>query len=191
MMRVPLHAVLGLVATLAMADREHYDVVADYAGVPRDILYAMALAESGRVRDGHFAPWPWTLNIEGDAHFYPDRAAMFVALMTALQHRQLRVDVGPLQLNWYWQFERIGSPWRLTDPMVNAKLAAAFLKERFERSGDWWLAVGHYHRPSETTEVDRAAAEAYRDRVRALHRRYVIQSAGKGGTQVLEMADAH
>ena len=37
-------------------------------------------------------PWPWTLNIAGDAHFTPDRDAMFAALMTALQNGQLRVD---------------------------------------------------------------------------------------------------
>ena len=182
--------VLGLVATLATADRAHYDAVADYTGVPRDIFFAMALAESGRVRDGHFAPWPWTLNIAGDAHFYPDRDAMFAALMTALQNNPLRVDVGPLQLNWYWQFERIDSPWRLTDPVVSAKLAAAFLKEHYDVSGDWWLAVGHYHRPSEATEADRATAQAYRARVRALHARYVATSAGEGEPKALEVADA-
>jgi len=181
---------LGLAATIASADRAGYDAVADYVGVPKDIFYAMALAESGRERDGQFAPWPWTLNIAGDAHFYPDRDAMFAALMAALQNGQLRVDVGPLQLNWYWQFERIDSPWRLTDPVVNAKLAAAFLKEHFERSGDWWLAVGHYHRPSETTVVDRATAAAYRERVRSLHTRYARKSAGRSESMALEVADA-
>ena len=190
-MQALVGAVLGGVGMFAIADRAHYDVVADYVGVPRDIFYAMALAESGRERDGLLAPWPWTLNIAGDAHFYPDRDAMFAALMAALQNGQLRVDVGPLQLNWYWQFERIDSPWRLTDPVVNAKLAAAFLKERFERSGDWWLAVGHYHRPSETTDVDRATAAAYRERVRSLHTRYAEKSAGRSEPITLEMADAH
>ena len=190
-MRVLAVAVLGLVSTLASADRGHYDAVADYVGVPRDIFFAMALAESGRVRDGHFAPWPWTLNIAGEAHFYPDREAMFAALMAALQNNQLRVDVGPLQLNWYWQFERIDSPWRLTDPVVNAKLAAAFLREHYDISGDWWLAVGHYHRPSEATAADRATAEAYRERVHALHARYAVKPAGKGEPEALEVADAY
>jgi hypothetical protein len=190
-MQALIGTVLGGVATVAIADRAHYDGVADYVGVPRDIFYAMALAESGRERDGQFAPWPWTLNIAGEAHFYPDRDAMFAALMAALQNGQLRVDVGPLQLNWYWQFEQIDSPWRLTDPVVNAKLAAGFLKERFDRSGDWWLAVGHYHRPSETTDVDRATAAAYRERVRALHRRHAQPSAGESEAKVLEVADAY
>ena len=112
-MQALVGAVLGGVAMFAIADRAHYDVVADYVGVPRDIFYAMALAESGRERDGQLAPWPWTLNVAGDAHFYPDRDAMFAALMAALQNGQLCVDVGPLQLNWYWQFERIASPWRM------------------------------------------------------------------------------
>ncbi len=103
----------------------------------------------------------------------------------------MSVDVGPLQLNWYWQFERIDSPWRITDPVVNAKLAAAFLKEHYEGSGDGWLAVGHYHRPSEATAADRAIAEAYRGRVRALHTRYAVKSAGAGESNALEVADAY
>tara|TARA_R110002094_G_scaffold42357_3_gene54630 strand:+ start:5131 stop:5697 length:567 start_codon:yes stop_codon:yes gene_type:complete len=188
MIRPLVIAVTGLVATLAYADRAPYDTAADYIGVPRDIFYAMALAESGRVRNGQFAPWPWTLNIAGEAHFYTHRDAMFAALMAALQHNSRRVDVGPLQLNWHWQFAQIDSPWRLTDPVVNAKLAAAFLKERYALSGDWWIAVGHYHRPRETTDEDRATAAAYRERVRALHARH---SSSNGEAAAGEMADAY
>ncbi|WP_144079936.1 lytic transglycosylase domain-containing protein [Haliea salexigens] len=181
---------LSLATTAAQADRSHFDAVAAYVGVPPDILYAMALAESGRVDGDQFAPWPWTLNIAGEAHYYPDRASLFAALMAALQAQELRIDVGPLQLNWYWQFERIASPWRLTDPVVNAKLAAVFLKEQFREGEDWWLAVGRYHRPRDATAQDRAIREAYRTRVQHLHDQYVAPSAKPSDRTITEVADA-
>jgi hypothetical protein len=156
---------MALTAVAAQGQRAFYREVADYVGVPADLFYAMALAESGRVRDRTFAPWPWTLNIEGEAQFHPDRESMFAALMEALRADRLRVDVGPLQVNWYWQFDRLQSPWRITDPAVGAKIGAEILKQQYRRSGDWATAVGHYHRPGDATPADRALAARYRERV--------------------------
>ena len=114
-----------------------YGEVADYIGVPVSILYAMSQAESGQLREGTFAPWPWTLNVAGKAQRYEDRQAMFVGLMAALGTGEMMIDVGPMQLNWYWQFKRLGSPWRITDPAVNLKIGAQILKTHYRRSGDW------------------------------------------------------
>lgn len=160
--------VLAGLSAAVQSERADYAVVADYVGVPEALLYAMALAESGRQHNREFVPWPWTLNIEGEAQFYPDRETMFSALMAALRAKQLRVDVGPLQVNWYWHYERLQSPWRITDPVVNLKVAAQILKQHYQRSGDWLIAAGHYHRPSEATPADLARAQGYRERVSAL-----------------------
>ncbi len=141
-----------------------YSEVAEYVGVPGDILYAMAKAESGRTVEGEFKPWPWTLNVEGEARYYDTREEMFRDLMVALTEGKLRVDIGPMQVNWYWQYEKVGSPWRITEPGINIKIAAEILKS-LHRGGDWRAAVGRYHRPSEALPGDRALAEAYRERV--------------------------
>jgi hypothetical protein len=141
-----------------------YRDVAEYVGVPASVLYAMSLAESGQLRDGRFAPWPWTLNIAGTAQRYQDRQAMFDGLMAALRSGEMMIDVGPMQINWYWQYPLMGSPWRITDPAVNIKIGAQILKTHYDRSGDWWEAVGRYHRPAERPE-DQVIAEQYRRRV--------------------------
>lgn len=146
-----------------------YGNVANYVGVPAPILYAMSQAESGLLRDGTFAPWPWTLNIAGKAQRYDDREAMFQGLMDALGTGEQRIDVGPMQVNWYWQFEVMGSPWRITDPAINIKIAAQILKTHFDRSGDWWEAVGLYHRPADGPK-DKLIAEKYRQRVRHFYK---------------------
>lgn len=149
--------------TLAVAPL--YQEVAEYVGVPADILYAMSKAESGLLKDKRFEPWPWTLNVAGNAKRFDDRQAMFDGLMDALGTGEQLIDVGPMQVNWYWQFEVMGSPWRITDPAVNIKIAAQILKTHYERSGDWWDAVGRYHRPADGPK-DRLIADKYRTRVR-------------------------
>ncbi len=145
-----------------------YEEVAAYVGVPPRLLYAMSKAESGLLKDNRFAPWPWTLNVAGEARRYEGREAMFDGLMAALGTGEMLIDVGPLQVNWYWQFEALGSPWRITDPAVSIKIAAQILKRHYERSGDWWEAVGRYHRPADSPQ-DRLIADEYRQRVRLLY----------------------
>jgi len=147
-----------------------YRDVARYVGVPLPILYAMSQAESGQLRNGRFAPWPWTLNIAGEAKRYANRQAMFEGLMVALRAGELRIDVGPMQINWYWQFQVLGSPWRITDPAVNIKIGAQILKSHYRQSGDWWEAVGRYHRPADGPE-NRRIADTYRQRVRHFYQK--------------------
>ncbi len=142
-----------------------YREVAAYAGVPQTLLYAMAKTESGRLVGGEFEPWPWTLNVEGDAHYYGSRNEMYSALMEALRAGKLKVDIGPMQINWYWQYRPETSPWRLTEPGSNLKMAAQILKSHYQGHGDWLRAAGQYHRPREATQADRQRAMAYRRRV--------------------------
>lgn len=76
------------------AETAMYDEVAEYVGVPSDVLYAMALTESALYREGQSTPWPWTLNIEGEAKRYDNRDEMFEGLMAALQSGHSSVDIG-------------------------------------------------------------------------------------------------
>jgi soluble lytic murein transglycosylase-like protein len=146
-------------------DTAMYDEVAVYVGVPPTVLYAMALTESGLYKEGETVPWPWTLNIEGKAQRYESREAMFDGLMDALQAGRTSADIGPMQVNWFWQYELVGSPWTITDPVVNIKMGAVILKSHYLDTGDWWEAVGRYHRPAQTPE-HKAAAQLYADRVK-------------------------
>jgi hypothetical protein len=144
---------------------EPYRSVAAYSGVPPKILYAMALQESGRHRQGEWAPWPWTLNISGCSVYYDSRHAMFEALMAALGDGLMRIDIGPLQVNWHWQFQKLGSPWLSTDPIYNTKIGSQILWNHYQQTGDWWQAVGKYHRAADDPQ-HRLAAQAYSDRVK-------------------------
>jgi hypothetical protein len=145
---------------------ELYPQYADYCRVPVGLLYAVSRVESGRWVQGKVRPWPWTLNIEGEARYFETRQSQFNALMSALQMGQ-SVDIGPMQLNWRWQFERLISPWQITDPTFNVLTGCKILRELYDdpgSAGSWHWAVGKYHRRSSAPHHV-AAANRYADRV--------------------------
>ena len=58
------------VAAVALEDVPvAYLIVAKSHQVPADILYAIALTESGTHYRGERVPWPWALNIDGQSVF--------------------------------------------------------------------------------------------------------------------------
>jgi len=146
---------------------DSFIAIAQYTGVPPKILYAVALRESQRGGLESPAPWPWTLNISGAPHYFNNRADMYKALMDALKDGITNVDIGPMQTNWFWKFEQIASPWIITDPTYNTKLGGQILAEHFRLHGDWWVAVGKYHRESEKP-VHKLAAQKYLDGVKKI-----------------------
>ncbi|MCW8885658.1 MAG: transglycosylase SLT domain-containing protein [Motiliproteus sp.] len=145
-----------------------YMVVAKAANVPADILYAVALAESGRSYNGVLLPWPWTLNVEGRSIFCGSQGEAIVLAAEAINRKQL-VDLGLTQVNWRWHQQRFTRVDDALVPMLNLKAGAAILREQYEVSGDWWQAVGRYHDPGQDDE-SLASAESYRQRVKRLWR---------------------
>lgn len=147
-----------------------YRDVAVHHGIPDDIFYAVALAESGRPlgRGQPLRPWPWTLNVRGEGHYYPTRQAATRALASLLATGETAVDVGPMQISWRYHREALGPAGQALDPYRNLAAAAAILRGCMAQRGDWWEAVGCYHAPN-----DRGRAATYRTRVRRLWQRLV------------------
>jgi soluble lytic murein transglycosylase-like protein len=153
-----------IISSSVAAEQALFQEVGRYCGVPSDILYAVALVESGRKINGTHAPWPWTLNIEGKAYYFDSREAMFQKVMAAIADKRT-IDIGLMQTNWHWKYERLGSPWKATEPLYNVKTGCEILKRHFDNTGDWWIAVGKYHRESDAPR-HAAAATKYSQRVK-------------------------
>lgn len=117
------------------------------SGLPRGLLGAIALVESGR-RDpgtGRVAPWPWAYNVEGETRFAETREAA-VAEVAALRARGVRsVDVGCMQVNLQHHPEAFGSVEQAFDPATNVRYAIRFLRALRERTGGWAEAIAQYH----------------------------------------------
>ncbi|EPC00579.1 hypothetical protein L861_06475 [Litchfieldella anticariensis FP35 = DSM 16096] len=148
----------AMLLLMAMAARAQdvppaYVVAAEFHGVPPDVLYAVASAESVISLKAGRRPWPWTLNVRGKGYRFANRRAACDALRLALDETPL-VDVGIAQLNVRWQpqlfdqGQRFADPCAALDPYANLEEAARLLRGHFSDTGDWLMAAGRYHRPA-------------------------------------------
>lgn len=161
--------VFGLTLMTATAATPQFSVPAAYKAtairhdLPADVLYAVALAESGKHIDvlGARRPWPWTLNIAGEGRYYPTRVAAWQALNEALARGETRIDIGLMQIHWRYHQPRLENSWLALDPHHNLSVAAEILKGCYAARRDWWASVGCYHAPN---DADRASR--YTQRVR-------------------------
>ncbi|NMZ97618.1 transglycosylase SLT domain-containing protein [Pseudomonas lundensis] len=137
----------------ALAARElpppAYQMAAAQAEVPPNLLYAVALQESGRSLRGRIVPWPWTLNVAGQSRRYATRHEACADLRrTLMVTPATRIDVGLGQLNVGHQRHRVRQPCELLEPYRNLRLAATILREQYDPAQSWLMAAGRYHRPA-------------------------------------------
>jgi hypothetical protein len=121
---------------------------AERAGaIPPLLMAAIGRVESGRLDpvSGAMAPWPWTINAEGQGSFY-DSKAQAIAAVRALQAQGVRsIDVGCMQVNLMHHPDAFASLDQAFDPGANAAYAARFLNELHGQTNDWSRAAAQYH----------------------------------------------
>ncbi len=115
--------------------------------IPRQLLAAVALAESGRwdkARQAIFA-WPWTVTAGGKGRFF-DTKARAIAEVKRLRAAGVRnIDVGCMQINLMHHPDDFEDLDQAFDPSENVAYAARFLKRLNEARRSWSMAVGLYH----------------------------------------------
>lgn len=149
-------AALPLMARAVEIPPPAYQLAAYQAGIPSEVLYSVALQESGtrlRGRGPQLVPWPWTLNVAGASYRFATRADACTALLIALNTAgPKRVDAGIAQINMGWNGHRFGtdsSPCEALNPYKNLEVAARMLAElRAQDGSDWITVAGRYHRPA-------------------------------------------
>ncbi|RED12778.1 transglycosylase SLT domain-containing protein [Pontivivens insulae] len=121
------------------------DLAAQRHDIPRDVMRAITLTETGRRADGQFSPWPWTVNMEGAGHWFDDLGAALAFIAPHHARGARSYDVGCFQLNWRWHGENFPDLETMFDPDRNADYAARYLRGHYEAFGDWTRAAGRYH----------------------------------------------
>ncbi|WP_187830138.1 transglycosylase SLT domain-containing protein [Siccirubricoccus phaeus] len=151
------------------------------SGLPRGLLLAIAMVETGRhdPATGRIAPWPWSWNAGGEPGFAPSRAAAEAELRALLEAGRRSVDVGCMQVNLLHHPDAFPRPEDGFDPARNVAYAIRFLKELYARTGNWGSAIAQYH----SSEDARGAA--YQSRV-AMAR--LAAAWGQGGSVPLRAA---
>ncbi|MCA0206854.1 MAG: transglycosylase SLT domain-containing protein [Proteobacteria bacterium] len=162
----PAFLALALIAAPASARPELCEAAAvtaaREAGMPVDVLLAIALTETGRSRDGTSRPWPWTANAEGRGHWFDTREEAARFARSLLARGQDLFDLGCFQINWHWHGQHFRQPEDLLDPLTAARYAARLLVSLHAEFGSWEGAAGAYH------SRNPAHADRYRARFRSL-----------------------
>ena len=115
-------------------------------GLPKGILTSISLVESGRVlENGSLKAWPWSLNHAGKSLFFDSKIEALDYLEKHITSKFRNIDVGCMQVNVRWHFEKFGSYERMLDPITNIRYAASFLSDLKRRHGSWENAIKHYH----------------------------------------------
>jgi hypothetical protein len=115
--------------------------------LPRFLLHAVSLTESGRWHDKAQAAvaWPWTITAEGEGKFFRTKADA-LAEVKRLQSRGIsNIDVGCMQINLKYHGHVFQKVEEAIDPINNVAYAATLLKRLRLKSGSWAHAVGRYH----------------------------------------------
>lgn len=118
--------------------------------LPRFLLHAVSLTESGRWHDEAQAAvaWPWTINAGGKGKFFRTKEKA-LAEVKRLQSQGIRnIDVGCMQINLKYHGHVFKNVEEAIEPINNVAYAATFLRHLRLKSGSWAHAVGRYHTSS-------------------------------------------
>ena len=164
------------VASPADLCREAARMAAEQTSVPTSVLLAITQTETGRGAGDRIEPWPWTVNMEGEGHWFADPETAIDFIRAAQAGGATSFDVGCFQINHRWHGDAFASLDEMFDPTANALYAADFLTRLHAESGDWSAAAGAYH---SRTQVH---AERYRARFDSLRAAAVAEGADDGAT---------
>ena len=115
--------------------------------LPRMLLHAVSLAESGRWdrEEEESVAWPWTVTAGGKGKFFPTREAAMNEIKRLRANGVRNIDVGCMQVNLGYHGKAFARVEEALDPIHNVAYAAIWLKQLRYREGSWAHAVGRYH----------------------------------------------
>ena len=141
--------------------KSHTTLAEKKFGIPKHLLTAISMAESGRwnkLQKENIA-WPWTITSSGKGRFYNTKADALAEVKALLSQGIKNIDVGCMQVNLYYHGSKFKNYSEALDPEKNVAYAARYLNKLFFNGGDWINALGNYH--STTPQLNKA----YRSRV--------------------------
>jgi len=115
--------------------------------IPRHLLNAISLAETGRwntLKRASFA-WPWTVTAGGEGMYFDTKAEALAEVELLLTEGVRNIDVGCMQINLFYHAGAFETLSKAFEPAANAAYASRYLRSMYDVTGDWKQAVGFYH----------------------------------------------
>lgn len=120
---------------------------------PTDYLLALGRVEAGRAvqtpRGPEVRVWPWAVNADGAAYYFPSRRHAIEGVRLLQQRGARFIDVGCMQIDLHYHPSAFRSLDEAFDPAINIEYGAFFLLTLRERTGSWTTAYAHYHNPKD------------------------------------------
>lgn len=115
--------------------------------IPVHLLAAISTIETGRYHKGldMALPWPWTINVEGQGHYYNSKAEAIANTQAYLNQGIRSIDVGCMQVNLKHHPNAFANLNEAFDPAKNVDYAARFLQTNYQELGSWVKAAASYH----------------------------------------------
>lgn len=123
--------------------------------IPRQLLAAISIAESGRYSRQHQKtfPWPWTVRSGKFRRYLPNREKA-IEVVKRLQAKGVKnIDIGCMQVNLAYHPKAFSNLRLAFNPTDNVDYAAKFLTRLHKKKRSWALAVGHYHSAKRTKRI--------------------------------------
>jgi len=117
--------------------------------LPSNMLYSIAVVESGYSASGKGPayPWPWTINTKGKSYYCSTKSQALRLLKKFIAAGISNIDVGCAQINWRYHKKAFhGKPENILNPVYNVAYAAHMLHSKYSNNNnDWALSVASYH----------------------------------------------
>ncbi|UCM86416.1 MAG: lytic transglycosylase domain-containing protein (plasmid) [Rickettsia endosymbiont of Culicoides impunctatus] len=105
--------------------------------IPSGLLLALADVESNYQ--------PYSLNISGKSVISNSVEQAKNIAEQYLQKGKQNIDIGVMQLNYFWHGKNFTSIAEMLTPKKNINYAAQLLTSLYKQHGSWHKAVRHYH----------------------------------------------
>jgi len=122
-------------------------IAEDAKRLPRLLLHAVSLAESGRFDKAAQAKtaWPWTINAAGKGKYFRTKGEAIAEIRRLNKLGIRNIDVGCMQINLIHHGKAFTTLEEALDPVNNVAYAAVLLRSLRDTTGSWAHAVGRYH----------------------------------------------
>ncbi len=173
---MPAHASIRKVCTVHAAAQEQAN------RIPKGLIQAVALAESGRwlAEDQSTLPWPWTVTSGKDSFYLPTKSAAIAKVQELKAAGRTNIDVGCMQINLHYHPDAFASLDEAFDPDSNIAYGIKFLKDLRQQTRSWGKATAFYH------SQNRERGTAYRTKVYRFWRKLQKHHVLRGGDRKLE-----
>lgn len=161
---------------------------------PKDLLYSVAIVESGRKNKAtkKVEPYPWTINVNGKDTFFPTKEAAVDGVKKLQKQGVKSIDVGCMQVNLHHHKKAFKTIEDAFDPQTNVAYAAKFMGNLRKELKSWSRAVAHYHSKNRKHHIkyQRKVYHVWNEEKRQTYRTYYASLKKRPHQEVIKLRHA-